>query len=294
MSLRLVLSMMASSSSYAPGSQTQALYNAETQVSPKKEPQECGSEENGLKVEARPVVIQEETVEPDPVETKKEPGVTKQEELPSMVLKLKRRARIEAQRKREEQRRQDARDKARDDALAAQRAYNASTQERLKRQKKRRLEARARWNEARAPRGTCKCTLSKIRKLQLTVYSFVAVGPEYLEDRPLNQRFPPNALADYFARVKFRMENPTAQDDFNRFKYGERWRLMVRVPLPENEIPHPRLLMLEKEKEEKKAAALVDMAAAHCFGCCNCQCNCLCKCGRLDKDWDATQPSTSK
>ncbi len=81
-----------------------------------------------LKVEARPVVIQEETVEPDPVETKKEPGVTKQEELPSMVLKLKRRARIEAQRKREEQRRQDARDKARDDALAARGRWRRSQQ----------------------------------------------------------------------------------------------------------------------------------------------------------------------
>ncbi len=105
-----------------------------------------------------------------------------------------------------------------------------------------------------------------------------------MDRRSLDERYSKEDLTEYYARVKLRLENPTPADQVNRFKYGEMWKSMVRVPLPANEIPNPTLKKKDYDHEARKAVAVSAVAAAHCFACCKCTCLCLCVCGRLDQE----------
>ena len=102
--------------------------------------------------------------------------------------------------------------------------------------------------------------------------------------------YPPDDLKDFFERVRHRYANPTPRDKMNRFKYGARWKQMVKVTPPKNKIPHPHLVSLEKKRLAEKAEALADLTKATCVGCCKCNCRCLCQCGRLDENEPLAMP----
>ncbi len=95
---------------------------------------------------------------------------------------------------------------------------------------------------------------------------------------------------DYYERRRHRMANPTPRDQMNRFKYGARWKSMVRVTPPKNKIKHPALVKYEQELKAKKAQALVELSEATCLGCCKCNCRCLCTCGKLDSKQESDEP----
>ncbi len=114
----------------------------------------------------------------------------------------------------------------------------------------------------------------------------------FVDDRPWSEKYTPEDIADYKHRRQHRLDNPTPKDGMNRFKYGERWKSMINIPLPKKAYPHPKELEFAKAKElrEEKAAAAKKRFLAiekalkrRCGDCCNCACVCLCMCGGYSK-----------
>ncbi len=141
---------------------------------------------------------------------------------------------------------------------------------------------------------------------------FAEIPETFVDNRAMEEKYSLRDLAEYKARVKRRIENPTPQDVWNKYQYGDRWKEMINVPLPVVKIPHP--IEVRRQQEEKKKKEVMDFAKEEmmrrriakvsrvCEECCDCTCVCPCYCAKRlstsfnlnvdDPDPD-TQASTS-
>ena len=68
----------------------------------------------------------------------------------------------------------------------------------------------------------------------------------------MSEMYLPEHLAEYRRRREERLKHPTKDDEWNRFKYGNRWRSMALKQVPEPpRIPHPeQVRMMEGLSDE--------------------------------------------